>query len=113
MCPFNTAKKIKSTEKVVIFIEGSMASGAPWRVFSYEKAQKFVICAAVVFVKTFSEVGRISGPPRRASALSDALLAAKACFRGIAGLDVSAYALRAKPTYADLHRPAVARGHLW
>jgi hypothetical protein len=43
MCPFNTAKKIKSTEKVVIFIEGSMASGTPWRVFSYEKAQKFVI----------------------------------------------------------------------
>ena len=43
MCPFNTAKKIKSTEKVVIFIEGSMESCTPWRGFSYEKAQKFVI----------------------------------------------------------------------
>jgi hypothetical protein len=49
MRPFNTAKKIKSTEKVVIFIEGSVASCRPWCVFSYEKAQKFVILAAVVF----------------------------------------------------------------
>ena len=43
MRPFNTAKKIKSTEKVVIFIEGSVASCTPWCVFSYEKAQKFVM----------------------------------------------------------------------
>ena len=43
MYPFNTAKKIKSTEIVVIFIEGSMASCTPWRGFSYEKMQKFVI----------------------------------------------------------------------
>ena len=43
MYPFNTAKKIKSTEKVVIFIEGSVASGPPWCVFSYEKAHKFII----------------------------------------------------------------------
>ena len=40
MCPFNTAKKIKSTEKVVIFIEGGVARGLSLRVLSYEKAQK-------------------------------------------------------------------------
>jgi len=43
MYPFNTATKIKSTEKVVIFIESSVASCTRWCVFSYEKAQKFVI----------------------------------------------------------------------
>ena len=37
MCPFNTAKKIKSTEKVVIFIEGGAASRMPWGAFAYEK----------------------------------------------------------------------------
>jgi len=40
MCPFNTAKKIKSIEKVVIFIDGSVARSTPWRVFSYEKGEK-------------------------------------------------------------------------
>lgn len=49
MCPFNTAKKIKSTEKVVIFIEGGVARGLPLRVLSYEKAQKCVLWVAVVF----------------------------------------------------------------
>jgi hypothetical protein len=39
MYPFNTAKKIKSTEKVVIFIDGSATSGAPLRLFSYEKRE--------------------------------------------------------------------------
>ena len=49
MCPFNTAKKIKSTEKVVIFIEGGVARGLPLRVLSYEKTQKCVLWVAVVF----------------------------------------------------------------
>jgi protease II len=49
MCPFNTAKKIKSTEKVVIFIEGGAAGGMLLHVFSYEKARKFAVLKAVVF----------------------------------------------------------------
>lgn len=49
MCPFNTAKKIKSTEKVVIFIEGGVARGLSLRVLSYEKAQKCGLWVAVVF----------------------------------------------------------------
>ncbi|MGK5044701.1 hypothetical protein ACQ4WP_02230 [Janthinobacterium sp. GB4P2] len=49
MTPFNTAKKIKSTEKVVIFIESSVARWAPLRVFSYEKGENASCQAAVVF----------------------------------------------------------------
>jgi hypothetical protein len=49
MCPFNTAKKIKSTEKVVIFIEGGMARGLSLRVLSYEKGENTNCRDAVVF----------------------------------------------------------------
>ena len=49
MCPFNTAKKIKSTEKVVIFIEGGVARGLSLRALSYEKTQKCGLWVAVVF----------------------------------------------------------------
>ncbi|MGX9714800.1 hypothetical protein ACWYXJ_11140 [Janthinobacterium lividum] len=113
-CVHLTPQRKSSQPKKLSFLLKAAWQAGHRGVFSPMKKRKNSSFALpLFFVKTFSEVGRISGPPRRASALSDALLAAKACFRGIAGLDVSAYALRAKPTYADLHRPAVARGHLW
>ena len=49
MHPFNTASKMKSIRKVVIFIESCAARRAPLRRFSYEKGRKFAATNAVVF----------------------------------------------------------------
>jgi hypothetical protein len=57
MCPFNTAKKIKSTEKVVIFIEGGVARGLSLRVPSYETGENTNCRDAVVFCENVFKRG--------------------------------------------------------
>ncbi|MED5598448.1 hypothetical protein [Janthinobacterium sp. P210006] len=57
MYPFNTAKKIKSIEKVVIFIEAIVARWAASGVLSYEKRRKLTAGDVVVFCENVFRCG--------------------------------------------------------
>jgi hypothetical protein len=54
MHPFNTASKMKSIRKVVIFIEAGAARVAPVRGFSWECGENAPPDPLLFFVKTFS-----------------------------------------------------------
>jgi hypothetical protein len=74
MHPFNTASKMKSIRKVVIFIEAGAARVAPVRGFSWECGENAPPDPLLFFVKTFSNTHQRSRLALRA--LSDAWLAA-------------------------------------
>ncbi|WP_143451066.1 hypothetical protein [Janthinobacterium sp. BJB301] len=112
-CVHLTPQRKSSQPKKLSFLLKAAWQAARRGAFSpMKKRKKSSFELPLFFVKTFSYEGRAGRRGARARHPTH-------CWRqrhgskALLGLEVSAYALRAKPTYADLHRPAVARGHLW
>ncbi|MCX7293884.1 hypothetical protein [Janthinobacterium sp.] len=95
MHPFNTAKKIKSTEKVVIFIEAIVARWAAPGVLSYEKRRKLTAGGVVVFCENVFRCGEMqAGVALRRR--SGAWLASGLWLRRGAGVVLPAWAWRCR-----------------